>query len=447
MRHSTPRANFEYAGGSSLRLNLGSAGILARYPAQIENSEGVITIRHQCSSRFSLAVISQDDETDDIEVDWGDGTVTQETPYQGVHFPQYAAAEATAWHHTYADATPRTITITPVSNTQIKSLGILPMMFSYTGGVGEEFYEVLSIDLSDAPALRHFSVDRQPDMTEINMVNSINVRAYHVTNCENLQTITFASGYLGSTYEVYLTNTGITSVNLPSVSKASGIRLESSDNLTALDLSAEHNHNLTSIGCWSSPNLSSLVLGEITVLNTVNVTNCNLSVSNIDTLLAAVVFQCQNPQPNPEDVASYEQQIVAKEAEIAMIEDNITAEEANLVILENELAALEAELEGLTPGTPEYDAKQDEINDKYQEINDKQGEIDYLNENLGAAEEELEELETNLQQLYDDVEPITNGSFGFGGNPGAVGYNTADADTLRNDFSWDVDDGFGSGEE
>jgi len=446
MNHSSPRANFGSTAGSAFRMNLGIRGIIAKYPVQIEESEGVITIRHTCSSRFSLAVTSQNDETDDIEVDWGDGTVTQETPYVGLNFPTQEAGEAAAWHHTYADATPRTITITPISNTQIKSFSIQPMAFSYVGGVGEEFYEILNVNLSDAPALERFRISKQPNLTEIDMSNSIQIKDYYATDCENLTSVLFTSGGMQNPYEVYLTNTGITSLNLPSISKVTGIRVERSDNLTEVDLSSENNYILTSFGSWDCPNLTSIVFGDISMLNSVSVGNCNLSTSTINNILTKLVYQCENPQPNPEEVASLEQDIVRLEADIDALNDDLTQAQSELSNLQTILSGLQDELALLIEDSPEWIAKYDEILEIETQIESKNAEIYNIESDIASTEDALEYAQEQLQGLYDDLEPI-QGSFNFSNNPGAEFCNQTDVNTLRDTYGWDIDDGFGSGGE
>ncbi len=462
MDHSSPRATFTIAGGSVFRLGINSSNSLAInaiYPIQLENTTGVITMRTTCSSLFSIACICQSGQTDDIEVDWGDGTITQETPFDGIYFPQYDAGWDAAWQHIYTDSTPKTITLTPVNNIQIKVIHMHPNMHDYVDGHGVIAHNILSVDLKEAAGIEAFRIAEQPTLTEINMSNCINVKSYHIIECPNLTTMQFASGLISNSFELYMPNTGLINPTINDINKLSHIRLNSCPNLTTLDLSNDVNSILTAIEVWDNPLLTNVIINDtIGSLNTVSLDQTGVSGAVVDALLVQVVNQCNNPQPNPQDIADYNTQIASFQNDILTAEnerDVYIAEKAGyedeLVILNNELNDLIND--GYGPGDQEYDDKVDEISDKEQQISDIQSQIDYYNNDvIPNLEQEILDIENMIQQAYDDAEAITSGQFTFSNSPAAIDgddtYTRNDLLTeLRDNFYWNTNDGSGGGEE
>jgi len=476
MDHSSPRATFSVSGGSVFCLGtngINSLAIKAIYPIQLENTTGVIKLRSSCSGLFSIACIAQNGQPDVIEVDWGDGTVTQETPYIGIHYPQYDAGWDAAWQHTYSSSTPKTITITPFTNTQIRTLHMHPNMHDYVDGHGVIAHNILSADLKEAAGIESFRLSEQPTLTEVNMSNCISTKSYHITNCPNLTTMQFASGMTCNSFELYMPNTGLVNPIINDVSKLSEIRIESCANLTTLNLSHDVNYKLTSIGAWGCPLLTSVIINDsIRLLNTVSITQTAVSGAVVDALLVQVLAQCNNPQPNQDDIDQFDAGIAFLQGEILTAENErdaysaqIIVYNAELVILNDELVVLNDELdvlsdEGYGPGDQEYDDKEQEISDKEQEISDKeqeindaQSEIDNINDyTIPDLESQIADIENQKQQAYDDVEPVTSGQFMFADTPAAIDgadtYTRSDLLTdLRDNFYWDVDDGGGGGGE
>ncbi len=461
MDHSSPRATFSVSGGSVFRLGTNgsnSLAINAIYPIQLENTTGVITIRTTCSGLFSMSCTCKNGQTDDIEVDWGDGTITQETPFEGIHFPQYDAGWDASWPHTYSDSTPKTITITPTTNTQIEVIHMHPNMHDYVDGHGVIAHNVLSVDLKEAAGINSFRIAEQPTLTEVNMSNCISVKAYHIVDCPNLTTMQFASGLTTNSFELYMPNTGLVNPTINDVKKLSLIRMNGCPNLTTLDLSGDVNSILTAIEVWDNPLLTSVIINDtIGSLSTVSLSQTGVSGAVIDALLVQVVNQCNNPQPNPQYIADYN-------AEIALLQNNILSAEsdrdgyitekagyeAELVILNAELDVLSGN--GYGPGDQEYDDKEEEINYKQDDINNVQQNIDDINNNvIPQLESQITDYENQIQQAYDDAEVITSGQFRFTSTPAAIDgvdtYTRSDLLTdLRDNFYWDTDDGSGGGE-
>ena len=450
MKHSTPRASVSGTLGSALRIKISSSGLIrAKYPIQLEQTEGVIKIRHTCATRFSLSVMCRNGgDTTPIDVDWGDGTITQEVQYAGNSFPQYLAAEAAGWHHTYdTSGTPRTITITPNTNVQIETLMV--NWHTYVDYVGtptseaNEQYDIIDLDLSDAAGLKSIQVAEQELLENVNLENSINMTHYSFNRCPNWNNVTLCpTAY--KTYEINITGQGginsssLPLINIPNVSKLRGLNLTYNDVITSIDLSSESLDNLYQLSFSNCTNLSSVSFNQPRVLSYLSFHGTNMDATMINGILDQLIYMCQNPTPDPSEVASIESDILSLSQRISDLEDDITAKQVEITNKEAEITQLENDGYG----------EEDEVYmNAIQELDDLNDELSQLEDQLNSLNDELSQLEDNLQQVYDNVEAVTSGSISFSNTPASTTWDTSKGAILRDDFYWNVDDGEGFGGE